>query len=643
MRKFIYSIALLGLWAAGCTEADELGVTPENPDAEVEVETAYVPLSLISAGSIGGRAEIPDGYQDGTGMEAEVEDIRLYFFDKDKNAAQVRKNPVKGGNGYDSYIDYDPQINGSNEGEKDPAITVEKTLRMMMQLNINSQHMPEYVVALINPTDELKNDVNYSLADLETIVGNFKEDGTKPFLMSNSVYADTPDGGTAKENINYTKIKKLYTSREAAEEGDKVPANRTVIFVERVAARLDFLIDESKLKSATANGYIGYKEEPDPETPVDTKNIFFTGSYYNAYNAVADKENPIFVKFRGWQVISTPKKSKLLKTIDYVTWDADENGLFQLGEEEPWNIADYHRSFWAINPDLKSAKNDDLLSSGGYKTAKDYEFYSYNEIADNAFGETNKAYIQENAADPTDKKYVAENHETKVIVAAQLLNKYGEPMPIVEYGLMYYEKTSLLEYFAAQLSQHFYSDPNDTENSRLSKDDLEYKTQYAYTNKTGVDVKGGYFAYVALTSEAEKKTWYRDVIENDDVVTKKYGEGEADGTFDDVNEFIQGVVNNRLMIWEDGQTYYFLTVRHLGNLELESTGEVKTAAPGAFGVVRNHIYKVNLTALQGLGTPVLDPNEPIYPEKPIHDDYLFAAEIKVLQWRVVSQDYDFTW
>lgn len=647
MRKFIYSIALLGLWTAGCAEADDLGGTPETPDVGVEAEAAYIPLSLISAGSMGGRANI-DGYEDGDGNEAIVKDIRLYFFDTNKNAAKVRKNPAKGGNGYDSYIDYDPRIDDVHEGNKEPEITVEKTLTLMMQLNIDARNKPEYVVALINPTAELKNSENYSLDELAAIVGNFKEDGTKPFLMSNSAYADTPEESSTQENINYTKIKKLYTSREAADQ--EVEANRTVIFVERVAARLDLLVDESKLQSATENGYLGYKEEPDPETTVDTKNIFFTGSYYNAYNAVADKENPIFVKFCGWQVISTPKKSKLLKTIDYVTWDAEENGLFQKGDTEPWNVVAYHRSFWAINPDLTSAKNADLLESGGYKKAVDYDFYSYNEIAANKFDATNRAYIQENAADPIERKSVAENHETKVIVAAQLVDKYGDPMPIVEYGLMYYEKGALLDYFADQLSRHFYSDPSDKENSKLAKEDLEYKTQFAYTNEAGVDIEGSYLAYVALTSTAEGKIWYRDVIEKDEAtqedkkVTKKYGDApDADGTIKDVNDFIQSVVSNRLLIWENGQTYYYLTVRHLGNLETDAaTGAVK-AAPGAYGVVRNHIYKVNLTALKGLGTPVLDSDEPIYPEKTIHDDYLFAAEIKVLQWRVVSQDYDFTW
>ena len=654
MRKFIYSIALLGLWAAGCTKADDLGGgTPDNPDAGVEVETAYIPLSLISAGSTGSRAN-QDGYEGGTGNEAVVENLRLYFFDENKEAVQVRKNPAKK-DGFDSYIDYDPRVDNMQQVCAEPEITVEKTLTLMMQLSIDVANKPEYVVALINPIDALKNsEENYSLSKLAAIFDNYSEDGSKPFLMSNSVYADTPDGdgSTTIDNINYTKIKKLFTSREAAET-NLSEADKTVIFVERVAARIDLVIggENSTLQSAADNGY----------TPVDTENIFFTGSYYKKYDASVDKEvkgEPIFVKFLGWQIISTPKRSNLLKTIDYATWNAEAGGLFQK-PNEPWNITGYHRSFWAINPVLTSAKNADLKTVTGsdgkvFKKAVDYDFYSYDEIAANKFAATNKAYVQENAADPTDKKYVAENHETKVIVAAQLLDKSGDPMPIVEYGLMYYEKGALLDYFAAQLSKHFYSDPADKgkqeKKSAISKADLEYKTQYQYTGEAGVDIEGSYFAYVALTSDAEQKTWYRDVIEKDEatqedkLVAKRYDSSEdADGTFKDVNDFIQDVVSNRLLIWENGQTYYYLTVRHLGKLETDATTGVTTVAPGAYGVVRNHIYKVNLTALKGLGTPVLDSDEPIYPEKPIHDDYLFAAEIKVLQWRVVSQDYDFTW
>ena len=59
--------------------------------------------------------------------------------------------------------------------------------------------------------------------------------------------------------------------------------------------------------------------------------------------------------------------------------------------------------------------------------------------------------------------------------------------------------------------------------------------------------------------------------------------------------------------------------------------------------MRNHIYKADISGLFGLGTPVLKEDEIIYPEKPDHSDYILATEIKVLQWRIVKEDYEFSW
>lgn len=640
MKKIIYSIALLGLLAAGCTDTVNLGeITPDTPDIEVvESETSYLPISLLAAGGGGTRADAV--YEDGKDLEAKVEGIRLYFFDSDKNAAQVRKNAAKGENGFDSFIDFDPKIDNMTDGVADPSLTVEKTISLMMQLKIDEAHEPKYVVALINPTDELKQyknaakSDNLSLADLEGIVENFNHEGYEDaFLMSNSVYADKiGTDATTNSKINYTVIKKLYpTLQEATGAGE---SDKTVIFVERVAARIDFSIKtgDDGLKPVTqTDGYLGNEYESIPGVS-NTGDIFFTGSTYKEYNSSEDAKK-IFVEFLGWQVVSTPKKSRLLKEIK-PAWKDD---LFEKGETEPWNVLAYHRSFWAVNPTLKSAKNADLntANSGAPKgkPAADYDYYSYNEILRHPISK-GTIYVQENAADPVSdgKKWVAEGHETKVIVAARLLDANGKAMPIVEYGLMYYPKDALLAYFADQLSKHFYYYEGSEQNKvkkELTADDLTYETQYEHTKEMGVDIEGGYLAYVTLSATGITKTWYRDI------------DGESSSvSAEDVKAFIDGIVSNRLLIWEEGRTYYYVPVRHLGKFDTATSTPV---APGAYGVVRNHIYKVNLNSLIGLGTPVFDPDEIIYPEKPKHDDYLFAAEIKVLQWRVVAQDYDFTW
>ena len=60
--------------------------------------------------------------------------------------------------------------------------------------------------------------------------------------------------------------------------------------------------------------------------------------------------------------------------------------------------------------------------------------------------------------------------------------------------------------------------------------------------------------------------------------------------------------------------------------------------------MRNHIYDANITKLTGLGTPVYNPDEIIYPEKPIDDEETFiAAQINILSWRIVKNDVELDW
>ena len=55
------------------------------------------------------------------------------------------------------------------------------------------------------------------------------------------------------------------------------------------------------------------------------------------------------------------------------------------------------------------------------------------------------------------------------------------------------------------------------------------------------------------------------------------------------------------------------------------------------GVVRNHIYAINVTKIAGLGTPVYNPDEIIYPETPEENEHYIAAQINILSWRVVDE------
>ena len=96
-------------------------------------------------------------------------------------------------------------------------------------------------------------------------------------------------------------------------------------------------------------------------------------------------------------------------------------------------------------------------------------------------------------------------------------------------------------------------------------------------------------------------------------------------TTQQVENIIAGVQHAK--IWLQGG-YYYQTIEHFG-----TTGKTTE-----FGMVKNHLYDFTITAISGLGTPVLDETKIITPEKPADEASYVAARINILSWRVVSDD-----
>ena len=85
------------------------------------------------------------------------------------------------------------------------------------------------------------------------------------------------------------------------------------------------------------------------------------------------------------------------------------------------------------------------------------------------------------------------------------------------------------------------------------------------------------------------------------------------------------------LVYKDGMTYYYTDIRHLAN-DVDKTG--------AYGVVRNHVYKVNITGIQGFGTPVYNPTQDFVEVDTPDEIYTYvSAQINILSWRVVDRNY----
>ena len=250
-----------------------------------------------------------------------------------------------------------------------------------------------------------------------------------------------------------------------------------------------------------------------------------------------------------------------------------------------WNDADWFRSYWAKSIESAFPEN------------------TFNWDDDNTvLGKWN--YLGENTRE-------GEANRTKVIIKAKLVNAAGEAQEIVNwYGKDYIGEDNLKVVVANTLkSLYFYKD-GDTFKGLVPAD-----LKCVARNSTD---KNAFEVYFQLSDAGAAKTWY-----------KYEGSNYTPITVDALNTALAAV--QPALVYNDGMTYYSLDIKHLGNAG--STAE--------YGIVRNHVYKVNITDIKGFGTPIYDPAQDfITPEKPKDIETYVAAQINILSWRVVEGNYN---
>ena len=83
----------------------------------------------------------------------------------------------------------------------------------------------------------------------------------------------------------------------------------------------------------------------------------------------------------------------------------------------------------------------------------------------------------------------------------------------------------------------------------------------------------------------------------------------------------------------EGLAYFSIPIQHLG-FNQTGTLDYTTARAGSFGLVRNHVYAINVKSISGLATALRDANQPIVP--PMDEKtYYINARLNVLNWRLV--------
>ena len=288
---------------------------------------------------------------------------------------------------------------------------------------------------------------------------------------------------------------------------------------------------------------------------------------------------PVFAQIMGFELYNDYQESWLIKRIN-PAWTG-------LGFN--WNDADFFRSYWAQS------------------LGKAFENNTFAWTTDNTqIGQWN--YLGENTRAWTEEADV----RTKVVVKAQLVDADGNPFEVVNwYGKDYIGEGDLLTVVANTLKSTYFSSADGSTFVGLTPDDIKCVDRAETEEKA-------YEVYFQLSTDGANKNWY------------KYENGNYTNiNIPSLNTALAAV--QPALVYKNGMTYYWLDIKHLG--AAGSTAE--------YGIVRNHVYKVNINDITGYGTPVYDgTTDFINLEKPKDIVTYVSAQINILSWRVVENDYD---
>lgn len=321
------------------------------------------------------------------------------------------------------------------------------------------------------------------------------------------------------------------------------------------------------------------------------KQWFDTGET-SGLTTVGESQEKVYVKIENWSLFNAHTKSNLIKSID-PSWTDDALGL-------NWNDSPRFRSYWAA-ADTYTGSSDDYINKNVFN-------WTNGELLGGAL------YCGENTAPSAEAR-------TKLILKGKLVDAKDNSLELVKWnGQEMVKVENLKKAVAAQLQYLVYS------YTYTSQDD---KTTYTYSPITYEDIECISGANDGAPDNVKK---YQVFFQLKTGLNKNWAVKSGDEwVYKDDSQLNTYLSENILpaTVYADGQTYYYVDIKHLG-----------TAGNKAeYGIVRNHIYDIEIQSIKGYGTPVFIPGDDIVvPETPIEEEGVYvAAKINVLSWRVVKQ------
>lgn len=654
MRKeFLYGTLALGLVFTAC-KSDDLTIEENNGNGVAETaQTLYVKMAIKGGNQAGTRAAANDGnpvegnvdFDKGEG-ESEVQNAYFVFYDNN-------------GNVVGDYVQVDlknPTTAPTPDG------TVESYYESVVSVGIRKgENNPTQVVCYINPTTPV--DLTKPLYEIQTVTRKAvtRTDGnTTLFPMSNSVYYGSNAGEIAPTIAVPINADQLFDSKDAA----LAATDKTIeVFVERYAAKLAFSHKDVNPFTTTSTVYATDGTSTDPEVV-----LTFVPERW-ALNAEA-KETFVIKSFR------MPNAAGGIMTDNY-TWAAANEVINKNSGNWVWNNPAYHRSYWACSPAYFTAEYPEVASDVD-PAVLHQKYYTYAELENGAgfeAGNTTPQYFKETTVG---RKALDSENPQAAVASVILVGHYELTVAggnAVKSAFYTYSRGKSTEkpgvYFPAQTGT-----ANSTVvggGSMMMRFLQELTCLYKREGKVYTRFNPNNAADLAtLVGALEIKRPDADVIGEMKVPSryltlqltgtgfdniyvangdgyKAIGDGEGQISLIAANQVIMQQVQfcNYYASTEDatnanagGKAYFNIPVLHYGWYRA-SNGHTATSKidwsnlqVGDLGIVRNHSYSVNVTAINGLGTAISDYEAPIVPPADTKEQYV-SYKVNILKWAVV--------
>lgn len=539
-------------------------------------------MAVDIAMSVGSSTKAPSDYRDGSEAESTVNVKNSIFLFYDAYGNFLTSGVISATEG---SVDENGNLKLTTNTQSG---YVEKESKAVIVLG-PTRLRPALVLAVLNydNCDALR---NLSLADAHTQVDNrvISTEAGK-FTMTNSVYVD------GKNVVNATPIAASFV-KETKEEALKTPVQ---IFVEREVAKVNMKAKDGLKK--TADGKICF-ETPNAESVLDGVKV--------SARIVVD----------GWA-------ANAFNTTSYLVKDVPTSWLVT-NPFANWYDEAAKRTFWAQDPNYSGSEEYVFGRTpedepGTYKNVK---YLSWNDAAQNKVDSYN--YMYENTTDKASARVNGgelANVPTILIAAHVETAKTGaawERQDIYKFGGLFYTNEALNNYAAEQiLKGKLHWQYTTAEGSKIAS--VEPKQIDATFIANVADNSGSVKVKVAkITAPAEGAKLMKEdnsVIESADWAK----------TVEDILNGEKGfnIAKKELVCFKNGMCYYQVPIKHN-----------QTAEDVAYGTVRNHIYELTLSKIAKIGNPVFNKDEKLVLIPGEEKNYYVSAELKILKWRVITQD-----